>query len=296
MSLKNIPMLGKILSLLGCLGLVAILAVAFATSRMHAISADYSAVISGPGVASVDMERASKNILRVETAFYKLVSSSDPNDIASANTEMKQAQSSFSKETSEAMKALPSEAKRIAGIQASYNTAIDETCAETKALAEKGDDVDALRLMQSKCDPAIAQLEKTMAVVVDETIAANAAASAAAGEDTRQTIGTTWAGVGIGLVLVMLVAVMVTRLSIVRPLSNLNATMTSMDKGTLDVSVPGQERKDELGGMARTLEAFRKGLEEAVSLREAAETAKAAELQRLQRERQVVEFVPGQDG
>ncbi|ESQ93652.1 methyl-accepting chemotaxis protein [Asticcacaulis benevestitus] len=293
MSLKNMPMLGKILSLLGCLGLVAILAVAFATSRMHAISADYSAVISGPGVASVDMERASKNILRVETAFYKLVSSSDPNDIANANSELKQAQSSFSKETSEALKALPAETKRIEGIQASYNTAIDETCAETKALADKGDDVTALRLMQSKCDPAIAQLEKTMAVVVDETIAANAAASAAAGEDTRQTIVTTWAGVGFGLVLVMLAAVMVTRLSIVRPLSNLNATMTSMDKGTLDVAVPGQERKDELGGMARTLEAFRKGLEEAVNLREAAETAKAAELQRLQRERHVVESFQG---
>jgi methyl-accepting chemotaxis protein len=286
-------MLGKVFSLLGFLALVVIAAVFFTTSRMQAISADYGRVIAGPGVASVDMERASKNILRVETAFYKLVSSSDSHDIASANGELKQAQSSFSKETNEALKALPSEAKRIEGIQASYNTAIDETCAETRALAEKGDDVDALRLMQTQCDPAIAQLEKTMTLVVDETIAANAAASAAAGEDTRQTIGTTWAGLVIGLIVVMLAAVVVTRMSIVRPLSNLNATMTAMDKGTLDLTVPGQERKDELGGMARTLEAFRKGLEEAVTLREAAEAAKAAELQRLQRERRVVETFQG---
>ena len=293
MSFKNMPMLGKILSLLGLLAAVVVAAVFFTTSRMSAISADYGRVISGPGVASVDMERASKNILRVEAAFYKLVSSSDSQDIANANSELKEAQSSFSKETNEALKALPSEAKRIAGIQASYNAAIDETCAETRQLAERGDDADAFRLMKSTCDPAIAQLEKTMAQVVDETIADNAAASAAAGEDTQRTIGITWAGLGFGLVIVMLGAMMATRMGIVKPLSALNAAMTEMDRGALDITVPGQDRKDELGGMARTLETFRKGLAEGRRLREAAEAAKAAELARLQRERQVVEAFQG---
>jgi len=292
-SFKNMPMLGKILSLLGLLAAVVVAAVFFTTSRMSAISADYGRVISGPGVASVDMERASKNILRVEAAFYKLVSSSDSQDIANANSELKEAQSSFSKETNEALKALPSEAKRIAGIQASYNAAIDETCAETRQLAERGDDADAFRLMKSTCDPAIAQLEKTMAQVVDETIADNAAASAAAGEDTQRTIGITWAGLGFGLVVVMLGAMMATRMGIVKPLSALNAAMTEMDGGALDITVPGQDRKDELGGMARTLETFRKGLAEGRRLREAAEAAKAAELARLQRERQVVEAFQG---
>ena len=293
MSFKNMPMLGKIFSLLGLLAAIVIAAVFFTTSRMSAISADYGRVISGPGVASVDMERASKNILRAEAAFYKLVSSSDSQDIANATSELKQAQSSFSKETNEALKALPSETKRIEGIQFSYNAAIDETCAETQRLAESGDDADAFRLMKTKCDPAISQLEKTMAQVVDDTIADNAAASAAAGADTQHTIGITWAGLGFGLVIVMLGAMVVTRMGIVKPLSALNATMSEMDKGALDIVVPGQDRKDELGGMARTLETFRKGLEEGVKLREAAEAAKAAELQRLQRERQVVETFQG---
>ncbi len=293
MSFKNMPMLGKILSLLGFLSLIVIAAVFFTTSRMSAISADYGRVISGPGTAAVDMERASKNIQRVQTAFYKLVSFNDPQDIADATSELKLAQSSFSKETNEALKALPSETKRIQGIQASYNAAIDETCAETRRLAESGDDVDALRLMRTTCDPAISQLEKTMAQVVDETIADNVAASAAAGADTQHTIGITWAGLGFGLVIVMVGAIMVTRMGIVRPLSALNATMSEMDKGALDIAVPGQDRRDELGGMARTLETFRQGLAEGVKLRQAAEAAKAAELARLQRERQVVETFQG---
>ena len=293
MSFKNMPMLGKILSLLGFLSLIVIAAVFFTTSRMSAISADYGRVISGPGTAAVDMERASKNIQRVQTAFYKLVSFNDPQDIADATSELKLAQSSFSKETNEALKALPSETKRIQGIQASYNAAIDETCAETRRLAESGDDVDALRQMRTTCDPAISQLEKTMAQVVDETIADNVAASAAAGADTQYTIGITWAGLGFGLVIVMVGAIMVTRMGIVQPLSALNATMSEMDKGALDITVPGQDRRDELGGMARTLETFRQGLAEGVKLRQAAEAAKAAELARLQREHQVVETFQG---
>jgi methyl-accepting chemotaxis protein len=292
-SFKNMPMLGKILSLLGFLSLIVIAAVFFTTSRMSAISADYGRVISGPGTAAVDMERASKNIQRVQTAFYKLVSFNDPQDIADATSELKLAQSSFSKETNEALKALPSETKRIQGIQASYNAAIDETCAETRRLAESGDDVDALRQMRTTCDPAISQLEKTMAQVVDETIADNVAASAAAGADTQYTIGITWAGLGFGLVIVMVGAIMVTRMGIVQPLSALNATMSEMDKGALDITVPGQDRRDELGGMARTLETFRQGLAEGVKLRQAAEAAKAAELARLQREHQVVETFQG---
>ena len=293
MSFKNMPMLGKILSLLGLLSLVVVAAVFFTTSRMSAISADYGRVISGPGTAAVDMERASKNIQRVQTAFYKLVSFNDPQDIADATSELKLAQSSFSKETNEALKALPSEAKRIQGIQASYNAAIDETCAETRRLAESGDDADALRLMRTTCDPAISQLEKTMAQVVADTIADNVAASAAAGADTQRTIGITWAGLGFGLVIVMVGAIMVTRMGIVKPLSALNTTMSEMDRGALDITVPGQDRKDELGGMARTLETFRQGLEEGRRLREAAEAAKAAELARLHRERQVVETFQG---
>jgi len=293
MSFKNLPMIGKIFSLLGLLSLVVVAAVIFTTSRMSAISHDYGRVISGPGTAAVDMERASKNIQRAQTALYKLVSFDDPEDIASAEGELKQAQSSFSKETSEALKALPSETKRIEGIQASYNAAVDETCAQTRSLAENGDDADALKQMRTQCDPAMSQLEKTMAQVVDDTVADNAAASAAAGTDTTRTIGITWGGLALGLIVVLGIAVIVTRAGIVRPLTALNASMTAMDKGDLDTTPPGQARRDELGAMARTLETFRQGLAEGARLRAAADAARAADMARLQRERKVVDSFQG---
>ncbi|HEX7800162.1 MAG TPA: HAMP domain-containing methyl-accepting chemotaxis protein [Asticcacaulis sp.] len=293
MAFKHLPMLGKILCLLGLLTAVVVIAVGYTTSRMKAISGDFGRVIEGPGVAAVDMERASKNIQRAQTALYKLVSFSDPEDIAAAEGELKQAQSSFSKETNDALKALPKATQRIEGIQASYNAAVDQTCAQMRALAERGDDADALRQMRTACDPAITQLEKTMAQVVDDTIADNVAASTAAGADTRRTIGVTWGGLTVGLVLVLGLAVLVTRKGVVAPLTTLNATMTQMDKGDLDTPPPGRERRDELGAMARTLETFRQGLAEGVRLRAEAEAARAAELAKAQRERGIVDAFQG---
>jgi hypothetical protein len=44
------------------------------------VSAYLPQVIAGPGVASVDMERASRQIERSETAFYKLAVALNPQD------------------------------------------------------------------------------------------------------------------------------------------------------------------------------------------------------------------------
>jgi methyl-accepting chemotaxis protein len=287
-SFKNIPMLGKVFALLGLLAAVMVCAIAFTTSRMTAIGAEYSRVISGPGVAAVDMERASKQILRAETAFYKLVSSSDASGRDEATGELKHAQSSFTAETNEALKDLPQETGRIQGIQSSYDAAIDQTCAETRQYALSGDNADAFKSMRAACEPAIQQLEKTMTEVVDDTQADNAAASGAAGEDTRRTVGITWGGLFGGLFVVAGLALWMTRSAIVGPVKALTATMLAMSKGQLAIDVPGQDRKDELGDMARSAEVFRRGLEETERLRIQAAQAEAENAEKLRTERHAI--------
>ncbi len=287
-SFKNIPMLGKVFALLSLLAVVVIAAVAFTTTRMTAIGAEYSRVISGPGVAAVDMERASKQILRAETAFYKLVSSTDSADLDEATGDLKQAQSSFTQETNEALKDLPQESGRIHGIQSSYDAALDQTCAPTRQFALSDDDADALKAMKANCDPAIQKLEKTMVQVVEDTQADNAAASAAAGADTKRTVGITWGGLFGGLFIVAGMALWMTRSAIVGPVKALTATMVAMSKGQLAVDVPGQDRKDELGDMARSAEVFRRGLEETERLRVQAAQAEAENAEKLRAERHAI--------
>nr|BAX51369.1 methyl-accepting chemotaxis protein [Methylobacterium aquaticum] len=61
---------------------------------------------------------------------------------------------------------------------------------------------------------------------------------------------------------------------IVRPIGQLGAAMRALAAGDLSVAVAGQERRDEIGGMARAVEVFREAL--AAKARSDAESAEAA--------------------
>jgi methyl-accepting chemotaxis protein len=59
-----------------------------------------------------------------------------------------------------------------------------------------------------------------------------------------------------------------------RPLAAITAVMNRLSSGDTDVTIPGGDRKDELGTMAATVDVFRRNMIEANSLRESQEAAK----------------------
>jgi methyl-accepting chemotaxis protein len=71
-----------------------------------------------------------------------------------------------------------------------------------------------------------------------------------------------------------------------RPLAAITAVMNRLSTGDTDVTIPGGERKDELGSMARAVDVFRRNMIETSSLREAQEAAK----QQAEREKQALQL------
>jgi methyl-accepting chemotaxis protein len=59
-----------------------------------------------------------------------------------------------------------------------------------------------------------------------------------------------------------------------RPLTAITAVMNRLSSGDIDVTIPGGDRKDELGTMAGAVDVFRRNMIEARTLREAQEAAK----------------------
>ncbi|MDI7776668.1 HAMP domain-containing methyl-accepting chemotaxis protein [Asticcacaulis sp. EMRT-3] len=267
---------------------VTVITVALTTSRMAAIAQTYGAVISGPGLASVKMERAAKQIIKSEAALYKMVSAKDPADLKTADKELKKAEATFDSQTSAALNLLPKETTRISGIQSSYQSAIAQACGMAENAALQDDDTTAVHQMNSACDPAIVSVEARMSKVVDDTLADNVSASAAAGAATHKTISLTWDALGIGVQGVLCIAFFVTRFSIVRPLKSLTDALRSMSNGDLALTIPGQERKDELGAMARSADVFRQGLAEAEHLRVDAANQELRAAERLVAERNAI--------
>jgi len=75
-----------------------------------------------------------------------------------------------------------------------------------------------------------------------------------------------------------------------RPLTAITAVMNRLSSGDTEVTIPGGDRKDELGTMAGAVDVFRRNMIEARSLREAQEAAKQqAELEKKALQRQMAD-------
>ena len=75
-----------------------------------------------------------------------------------------------------------------------------------------------------------------------------------------------------------------------RPLAKITAVMNRLSSGDIDVTIPGGERKDELGTMAVAVDVFRRNMIEARTLREAQEADKQqAEIEKKALQRQMAD-------
>jgi methyl-accepting chemotaxis protein len=75
-----------------------------------------------------------------------------------------------------------------------------------------------------------------------------------------------------------------------RPLGAITAVMNRLSSGDMEVTIPGGERKDELGTMAQAVDVFRRNMLEARALREAQEgTKQQGEIERKALQRQMAD-------
>jgi methyl-accepting chemotaxis protein len=97
----------------------------------------------------------------------------------------------------------------------------------------------------------------------------------------------------LGTIAILIVAALLALLlgrGMSRPLTAITAVMNRLSSGDTDVTIPGGDRKDELGTMAGAVDVFRRNMIEARTLREAQEAAKQqAELEKKALQRQMAD-------
>ncbi|MCK1388827.1 methyl-accepting chemotaxis protein [Bradyrhizobium sp. 21] len=122
-------------------------------------------------------------------------------------------------------------------------------------------------------------------VAVLEIIKDTTEYEAAAGGAQRSLI----LGTVVILVLAMVLAFLLGR-GLSRPLAAITAVMNRLSSGDTDVTIPGSDRRDELGTMAKAVDVFRRSMIEAATLREAQEADKArAEIEKQALQRQMAD-------
>ena len=116
--------------------------------------------------------------------------------------------------------------------------------------------------LKAECVGPIEAAIQAHAKVVDELVAGAAKVSDDLTKEANSAIRMVWVSAGIGLLAGLAAALWIGIKGLSAPIGQLKTVMEAFARNDLKADVPGLERRDELGEMARTVEVFKKnGLE-----------------------------------
>ncbi len=295
-SLKNIPILWKVISLLLLLGVAAASVGVYAARNLVSVASNYDAMIGGPAQGAMQLARANRWILATNAAIYRNIVESTDDGNRAAMAEQKEAVEGFNKLANEAKQLVPKYGDAIDRVMKEFDQTITVGCAKSIDMANAATSADgtaqAMAELKKNCIPRFQSVVSNTKQLVDMLVADNKVTSNGLSVAAAQATFYTYLALFISLAIVLMIAVVLTVTNITSPLKALVVAMGKMSQGDLNVDVAGGERKDEIGTVARTLEVFRASLNEGERLRlEAQESEKVnAEKVRLARHQIADEF------
>ncbi len=278
MTFRNWPVLLKVLSLPLALGILALFAAVFAAASMKTIDTRYSDIISKSEVANMATARANRLLAAYARDGFRLATALTDREIRTSNAMIADDKAKFNEEFAVAEKADPGRAGDLEHLKQQAHKAMDESCAEMIRLSQSTDPgaiAAATAQMNTVCEPALVVVSDAITAYNQRLDSALQETAAAASRQTGQTRLLTLGSIIGGLAVILAAGLWLNLTGLVRPLKGLTEVMDVMARGRLDVTIANQDRRDEIGAMARTSEAFRKGLAEAERLRHEAERLKA---------------------
>jgi len=280
---KNIPIIGKFLSILALFGVFAIGTTFYSAKEMAGVSSGYQTVASTAEKASLLLTRANRYFLGMKSDIAQMVL--DTNDAMNGVdlAALADDRRGFDATMAAAASAVPARAADIAAMAAQVKAVIDNDCALSVKLGASANTTAMVAASQleylTNCDPKFAPMVETVINFRKTFDSAAEQSLAALAAQTSHTIMLTYAMVLGGLVLVMLVGFFGIRAGLVTPVKILQDAMAKLAGGDLRVEIVGVDRKDEIGGMAKAVQVFKNAGLESVRLADerAAERALASE-------------------
>jgi methyl-accepting chemotaxis protein len=259
--MKNISIIGKFLLILSGFGVFTLAVAVYVGGQMWTIDSGYTALIAGPEEAAIHAVRANRQLTSIQRSIADLMISQTETQNQAANAELQEARKKFSEEFDIAAKADPADAADFQALKARGLEIVDQTCATTiKAglgAASPAASLASQAIYLKDCNSVFLPVAKDVVAKVDAVIADAHTKDDALSGATRGAIIATFALIIGGLAAVMAGGFYATRAWIVSPMKALSSTMDCLASGEYQVKVEGEERRDELGGMARAVQVFK---------------------------------------
>ncbi len=297
--MKNISIIGKFLLILSAFGVFTLTVAVYVGGQMAKIDSGYTALGAGPQAAATDLAQGNQKLTAMRRSIADLLIATTDNQNQLAAQDLKDSQKAFGDYLDAAARAEPNNAADYQALKARGLEIIDHPCAATIRDAMADSNPAAVVASQARyltdCAPAFPPLANDMAAKVKSVIAeANAKDEALTGV-TKGAIMATFVLILVGLAAVIVGGFFATRTWIVAPMKGLSSTMDRLARGDFQVRVEGEDRGDELGGMARAVQVFKDaGLEKQRLEAEAVAQRSLSEQERLQAERAKAETAKAQ--
>jgi len=262
----------KILIVVAMLASITLVAAGFAAYRMQVINESYAGLISGPSAETVALVRANKTLAQTRGDAYALVAESAPDQLNALNDALKKDAADFHQFADVAKQKRPDDAAHIDELVKAYDE-IFVHIQESAAFGVKDQNEQAMQVLAGVRGQMSDLTQKVIATVNAAADYANTQTGVLS-DSTRSTIYLTLAISGIGLVLGIAAALFVARVGISKPIATINAAMQKLAGGEKTIDVPGLDRGDEVGEMAKTVQVFKESMIESDRLRAEQEIAK----------------------
>ena len=262
--LNNFKIVYKICLIVGVLGIVTLGAAFYATRNMRVMDDAADDMVKRIGASSAEANRASRYIDRyVSLAFQMAAETTEGNDVKFM-AEIAGSRKNYEATMASLLVKRPEASSDIALVTAAFDKAMaacQPAIEDVQKASSLEDNAKATARLKDVCvppaDAVIAQQEQ----LVNRMQAAAHALDDRNSEAVEWTLKMTWIAVLTGLLVGLCVALLIGIKGLSRPMTALNAAMAKIAAGDLDVVIPGADRGDEIGAIAKTISVIRDNAE-----------------------------------
>jgi len=286
--MRHIPIVGKISSILAVFGIFVIFTAFYSTGQMRHINRGYVQLRNGPTDALKQITRANVDVEFLQAHVAELMIEATPAGEKTQLADIANYRSRFNGFIDQAANDDPAEAAALNGLKDEVSQVIDGDCGPSITLASTANAAAApgnQAVYVQQCAPRFPGLGADIMTVNGRIAGAESAGVSELTATTSSTILTTFIAILGGLIVMMVGGFFAVRSWVTMPVKSLQTTMEKISGGNLKAEVTGADRRDEIGGMARTVQVFKDaGLEKIRLEAEAAEMRSAADKERIKTE------------
>ncbi|SDT60787.1 methyl-accepting chemotaxis protein [Bradyrhizobium canariense] len=260
--LARVKIITKMLAVILLLGAVALGTSWLGISAMSAMNED-AETMNSAAKRALEAARASTSVISLNGAEFQVALDPRPENRAAVHKTVdeqlklfKQRFEDFGQTRDEKTRAmLPS----IRDTMAAYEKSLENTLRladETKGV-ELTEQVERLRASAMSSQTTAVKLRANMRTVVEQLDDRVNAFARHASDEYQKTSRQLMLVAAVGILFGMLAGCLIGQFEIVKPINLLKAVMEAFARNDLQAEIPGVERRDELGDMARTVEVFK---------------------------------------